>query len=179
MRDGKRKESRSATISCVNKVRSRLRRHFKQATKFILCGLIGAAIEFSILYVLVGRMHVSPVIAYIFSGGIPSLFVFFFNRNVTFRVSDQNTRKQSRRFILVYSFTFVLSYVLSSSFYLFGAHVVLPLAIAQTYGVSKLDITYGAKVLAIGVTAVVNYTFSHLFIFKKEPVPMEAELAVF
>lgn len=163
----------------MSKIRSRLRRHFKQATKFILCGLIGASIEFFILYVLVGRLQITPIVAYIFSGGIPSLFVFFFNRNVTFRVSDQNTRKQSQRFILVYSFTFVLSYLLSSSFYLLGAHLVLPLSIAQAYGVSKLDITYGAKVLAIGVTAVVNYTFSHLFIFKKEPVPMEAELAVF
>lgn len=158
---------------------SRLRRHFKQASKFILCGLIGAFIEFSVLYVLVGRMHISPVIAYVFSGGLPSLFVFLFNRHVTFRVSDQNTRKQSKRFILVYSLTFILSYCLSSAFYLLGVHFVLPLPIASTYAVSVLDITYGAKVLAIGVTAVVNYTFSHLFIFKKEPVPLEAELAVF
>lgn len=147
--------------------------------KFIICGLLGAFFEFLIIYILVGRWHVSPVFAYIFSGGIPAVFVFLFNRHVTFRVSSGDSKVQSRRFILVYTLTFVLNYCLSSSFYLAGVHLVLPLPLASEYGITSLGITYMAKVLAIGITAVVNYTFSHLFIFKKEPVPLEAQLAVF
>ncbi len=147
--------------------------------KFIVCGIMGALMEFLIIYVLVGRLHITPVVSYIFSGGIPAVFVFLFNRHVTFRVGSGNSRAQSRRFILVYTLTFILNYCLSSSLYLVGLHVILPLPIALANGITTLDITYMAKVLAIAVTAVVNYTFSHLFIFKKEPVPMEAQLAVF
>lgn len=140
---------------------------------------MGALMEFLILYVLVGLWHVTPVVSYIFSGGIPAFFVFLFNRNVTFRVTSGSSKAQSRRFILVYTLTFILNYCLSSSFYLLGLHIILPLPIAALYGLTLLDITYIAKVCAIGITAIVNYTFSHLFIFKKEPVPMEAQLAVF
>ena len=135
--------------------------------------------EFLIIYVLVGLWHVTPVISYIFSGGIPAVFVFLFNRHVTFRVGSGSSKKQSRRFIIVYTLTFVLNYCLSSSFYLLGLHLILPLPVAAAYGITPLDVTYVAKVGAIAITAVVNYTFSHLFIFRKEPVPMEAQLAVF
>lgn len=158
---------------------SRFHRHFKQGVKFIVCGLLGAFLEFLIIYILVGRIGMSPVFAYIFSGGIPAVFVFLFNRHVTFRVSSGDSKKQSRRFVLVYALTFVLNYCLSSSFYLAGSRLILPLPLAMQYGLTSLDITYMAKVLAIGITAIVNYTFSHLFIFKKEPVPIEAQLAVF
>lgn len=147
--------------------------------KFSVCGLIGAAIEFSILYVLVKRLGVTPVVAYIFSGGIPAVFVFLFNRHVTFRVSDGSSRRQSKRFILIYASTFVLNYCLSSSFYLFGLHVVLPLPIAHIEGLTPVSLAYVAKVLAIGITAIVNYSFSYFFIFRREPVPPEARLAVF
>ena len=163
----------------MNRLQSHLRRHFKQGIKFVVCGILGALMEFSILYVLVGRMHITPFVAYVFSGGIPAFFVFLFNRNVTFRVTEGNAKRQSRRFILVYTLTFLLNYVLSISFYSLGVAFVLPLSFAQTYGLTSTDITFIAKVFAIGVTAVVNYTFSHLFIFKKEPIPIETQLAVF
>lgn len=163
----------------MQRLRLHLRRHLKQGVKFAVCGVIGAAIEFFVLYVLVSRLQITPFVAYIFSGGIPAVFVFLFNRHVTFRVSDGSSRRQSRRFILVYVSTFALNYCLSSSFYLFGMHVVLPLSVVQTYALTSLRIAYGAKVLAIGITAIVNYSFSHLFIFRREPVPPEAQLAVF
>ncbi len=156
----------------MQRLRSHLRRHFKQGFRFAVCGVIGAAIEFFVLYVLVSRLALTPVIAYIFSGGIPAVFVFLFNRHVTFRVSDGSSKRQSKRFILVYVSTFALNYCLSSSFYLLGLHVLLPLPIAQTYALTSLSVAYGAKVMAIAVTAVVNYSFSHLFIFKREPMPL-------
>ena len=146
----------------------RVRLHLQQVVKFIMCGLLGAVIEFSILYVLVGQYTVTPVIAYIFSGGIPSIFVFFFNRSVTFGAQTGSTQKQTGRFVMVYTFTFFLNYLLASALYLLGVHIVLPLPLVQSYGVTPLDMTYLAKVIAIAITAVINYSFSHFFIFKHD-----------
>ncbi len=159
--------------------RSRFHRHLRQGFKFAVSGVVGAALEFSIIYLLVGRLHLTPIISYVFSGGIPAVFVFLFNRHVTFRASEGSSSRQSRRFIIVYTLTFFLNYILSSSGYLLGMHYVLPLPMATAYGTTPLAIAYGAKVLAIGITAFVNYTFSHAFIFRDERVPPEAELAVF
>lgn len=136
------------------------RMHVAQATKFIVCGLLGAVMDFSILYVLVTLNGVTPFVAYIFSAGIPGIFVFLFNRHVTFGAARGNTKAQSRRFIVVYSMTFCLNYALSSSFYALGSH----------YFVDDHWVAYGAKVLAIGITAFVNYSLSHYFIFKPAPV---------
>ncbi len=155
-----------------------MRLHLRQVTKFIVCGLLGATFEFSILYVLVGRYAMTPVIAYIFSGGLPSIFVFLFNRHVTFGATKGSSHRQTRRFLIVYTFTFFLNYVLSSALYLLGLHIVLPLPIAQMYGATPLDVTYAAKVIAIAITAVINYSFSHFFIFRSDGGPIE-EVPVF
>ena len=154
----------------------RVRLHVRQMSRFILCGLLGAVMEFTLIYVLVGRFLITPVVAYIFTGGIPSVFVFLFNRHVTFGAAGGSTQKQTKRFIAVYIMTFTLNYFLSTSLYLFGLHVVLPLL--QDDALTSLHITYAAKVIAIAVTAVLNYSFSHFFIFKGDvssadiPVPL-------
>lgn len=144
----------------------RVRLHIRQMSRFIVCGLLGAVMEFSLIYLLVGRLAITPVVAYIFTGGIPSVFVFLFNRHVTFGATGGSTKQQTKRFVIVYMVTFVLNYFLSTFFYLFGLHVVLPLPALQKYAFTPLHITYAAKVIAIAVTAVLNYSFSHVFIFK-------------
>ncbi|MFA5800347.1 MAG: GtrA family protein [Candidatus Peribacteraceae bacterium] len=155
-----------------------LRLHLKQGSKFIVCGLLGAAMEFSILAVLVGRLNITPFIAYIFSAGIPAVFVFFFNRYVTFRSTGDRMADQTGRFIAVYATAFVLNYALSATFYTVGSHYLLGATYAG-YTFQHDHIAYGAKVVAIGITAIWNYFFSHYFIFRRKVVPVEAEVAGF
>ncbi len=152
--------------------------HVSQGAKFITCGLIGAAMEFSILKVLVGHYSVTPFLAYIPSALIPATFVFFFNKHVTFRAVGQ-TSAQTKRFVLVYVVSFAVNYLLSSALYSLGSsmftdHVVIGITLTDS------RIAYLAKALAIGITAVFNYCFSHFFIFRQEPMQaLEADMAVF
>jgi putative flippase GtrA len=149
--------------------------HLKQGSRFVLSGLLGATIEFSILAFLVGHLHITPFVAYLFSSGIPAVFVFFFNRYVTFG-SREEVSGQTRRFIMVYGAAFLINYFLSSSLYAFGAHLFLGASV-QNIVLTKKEIAYGAKVVAIGLTAIWNYSFSHFYIFRKSHVPMTAEVA--
>ena len=156
----------------------RVRLHFKQATKFAISGLLGATMEFSILAVLVGYLDITPFIAYIFSAGIPGIFVFFFNKYVTFGSHEDRTKDQTIRFLMVYSVAFLLNYGFSALFYALGYYFFLDY-VFPGFTLEHDYIAYGAKALSIGVTAFWNYIFSHLFIFRKKPVPLEAEAAGF
>lgn len=156
----------------------RLRLHIQQASKFIFCGLTGAAIEFSILKVIVGHYGVSPFVAFVPSSLIPATFVFFFNKYVTFRVGGETTSRQTKRFITVYATALVINYMLSSSFYALGMKTIFGGA-ALGIELNRVRVAYIAKAVAIGITAIYNYCFSHWFIFKKEEVPAEVEGAVF
>lgn len=158
--------------------KNRVRLHASQGMKFITCGLLGAVMEFSILRVLVGHYHITPFIVYIPSALIPATFVFFFNKHVTFRAVGR-TRSQTKRFVMVYVVAFCINYLLSSLFYSFGSTMF----IGESYvGIllTNARIAYLAKALAIGITAVFNYCFSHFFIFRKEPaMAIEADIAVY
>lgn len=139
--------------------------HASQGLKFITCGLIGAAMEFSIIKLLVGTYHLSPYVVYVPSALIPAIFVFFFNKHVTFRSQGQ-TSDQTKRFLMVYVVAFFLNYMLSSTFYTFGHSLI---GGRMAFGILMNDqrVAYIAKALAIGVTAVFNYGFSHFFIFRQ------------
>lgn len=155
----------------------KVRLHASQAMKFITCGLIGATMEFSIIKLLVGTYHLSPYFVYLPSALIPATFVFFFNKHVTFKAVGQ-TSDQTRRFLMVYVVAFIVNYILSSTFYTFGSHLIA----GQTmFGVLISDqrVAYLGKAMAIGFTSVFNYSFSHFFIFRKRPDPLMADAAVF
>jgi putative flippase GtrA len=152
----------------------KISRHIKQIAKFSVSGVLGAVIEFTVIYLLVGRLGWSAYVVYIPSALIPAFFVFFFNKYVTFGATEGDTASQSGRFLMVYASTFCLNYVLSSSFYLAGDRVFLDTVIGGIT-LSEIHIAYAAKICAIGIVAVVNYILSHTFIFKN--VPVEAEVA--
>jgi len=147
------------------------RLHLSQAVKFITCGLIGAVMEFTIIGILVGTYHFSPYLVYIPSALIPATFVFLFNKNVTFKASGQ-TAAQTRRFLMVYVVAFIINYLLSSTFYTFGS-VLLDGHTIMGMFIDDQRLAFGAKALAIGMTAVFNYSFSHFFIFKKSAVDLD------
>jgi putative flippase GtrA len=146
--------------------------------KFITCGLIGAVIEFSILKILVGYYEVTPFIAYIPSALVPAVFVFFFNKFITFR-STGRTASQTKRFLMVYVVAFCANYFLSSTFYsigntIFAGHVYVGITLTSA------RIAYLAKAVAIGITAVFNYALSHFFIFRTErSLVLESDIAIY
>lgn len=152
----------------------KLNQHAKQVLKFCISGGLGAVIEFSVIYLLIGQLGWSAYVVYIPSALIPSIFVFFFNKYVTFGATEGSTASQTKRFLIVYTSTFCLNYVLSSSLYLMGDVLFLGSSI-HGFQLSDVHIAYAAKICAIGIIAVVNYTLSHTFIFKD--VPVEAEVA--
>ncbi len=154
-----------------------VRLHASQGMKFIMCGLIGATMEFSIIKVLVGTYHLSPYFVYLPSALIPATFVFFFNKNVTFKASG-HTSAQTRRFLMVYIVAFIVNYILSSTFFTFGDQLLTGQAIVGVL-LTQQRIAYLAKALAIGVTSVFNYGFSHFFIFKKHAEIVMADAPVF
>jgi|GEM_PF-914903 putative flippase GtrA len=156
----------------------KVRLHFRQGSRFAISGVLGATMEFSILGVLIGHYHISPFISYIFSAGIPAVFVFCFNKYITFHSIGDKTTDQTVRFLMVYSVALLLNYALSALFFTIGSHYFLDYVIAG-FQLKHDYIAYGAKALAIGVTAVWNYIFSHYFIFRKTEVPVEAEMAGF
>lgn len=155
----------------------RARRHINQASKFIVCGLTGAMFEFSIIYLLVEHVKMDPRVAYLPSGLITIVFVFFFNKYVTFGNRDGDHLAQTMRFAMVYAAAFVLNYLIASGAYsvgllfLRGQRAVSP----AFYDSGIRLLPYGAKAFAIGITAVWNYCFSHAFIFKsRKQAPIAA-----
>jgi putative flippase GtrA len=155
-----------------------VRLHATQGMKFITCGLIGATIEFSILKLLIGHYGISPFIVYIPSALIPAVFVFFFNKYITFR-SIGRTASQTKRFLMVYVVAFCANYALSSFLYSVGSILFLG---DEYLGVILTDarVAYLAKALAIGVTAVFNYALSHMFIFRSESdLVLESDMAIY
>jgi putative flippase GtrA len=140
--------------------------HRAQSLSFIICGIIGATIEFSIIHLGVDILGWSPYVTYFPSALIPSIFVFFFNKHVTFKAKGTNSTEEMRRFVLVYTFAFFLNYLLSSLFFF-----TVTLIKNQSEFLASLPLlTEGnsaifAKAGAIGCCAFLNYFLSHTFIF--------------
>ncbi len=143
--------------------------------KFIICGITGATFEFSIIYVLVEHLKLDPRVAYIPSGLITIVFVFFFNKYVTFGNRDKDHLRQTMRFAMVYSAAFALNYLIASGAYSVGLVFVRSQRAVSpaVYENGMRLLPYGAKAFAIGITAVWNYCFSHAFVFKsRKTVPV-------
>lgn len=143
-----------------------VRRHAQQGAKFIVAGLLGATIDFSVLAFEVEYFGIDPHIAYIPSGLAAVVFVFFFNKYVTFRSRESHGR-QGLRFAMVYSAAFVLNYLLAS-----GLYYLMTTIFAS--GSQLADKAYLlAKAGAIGIVAVWNYCWSHAFVFKRHTHAVE------
>lgn len=124
------------------------REHLRQMLRFGVAGSVGACIDLSTLPLFVEVLGVPEMIAFICSSTLSVMFVFSFNKIVTFRRREvSGTGSQLLKFILVYGFAIALNATISSFFLWLGVHYFL------------------SKVLAIGIGMVLNYTLSHTFIF--------------
>ena len=133
----------------------RLQRHLPQGAKFIVCGVTGLVTEvFFLLPFLIEYIGLSEKKAGLLSGFFMLIFVFFFNKYITFKNREQGFGRQTMKFLIVYGFAFVFNYAI----YIAGLHML---------GEDHYQIS---KIIAIGVVAVWNYTCSHLFVFRQGKV---------
>ncbi len=134
-------------------------------------------IEFGIIHICVDILQWSTYITYIPSSIIPSIFVFFFNKYITFNAKKTNAKKETKKFILVYTFTFFLNYGLA--LLLFSLAQIIKNGNAFLSSIEMLtegNVAILAKAASIGCCAFVNYFLSHSFIFsereKHETLPI-------
>lgn len=131
----------------------KVRTHFSQVWKFIVCGGIGFTIDLTSLSLLVERFEVNEYLAVILSSLIGASFVFVANKFFTFGNREARYGSQALKFLLVYGVSIVGNALIAAVLIWLGVHYLL------------------AKVIAVGMGAVWNYALSHGFIFKKnEPV---------
>ena len=121
--------------------------HAVQAAKFIVCGLCGSVIDLGSLFMLVEYFGMDPNIAFIPSTLIAAVFVFLFNKYITFGRHEHSLMHQLWRFFVVYSVAFLLNVFFAIFFHWLGLYYIV------------------AKAFAIGLVAFWNYVLSHSFIF--------------
>lgn len=131
-------------------LQSALYRQAPQIAKFVLSGGFGATIDLTSQWFFVDHLGINAFAGFVVSASMGALFVFVFNKFITFRSHSEPVAKQLTKFAAVYVPAIGLNFLLSSGFYWLG----LP---------HKL-----AKAFAIGIGAVINYVFSAAFIFKKK-----------
>lgn len=123
--------------------------HLSKILKFVIGGGIGATLDLSSQWVSVELLAVPAHLAFVLSASLGALTVFVFNKFITFK-SHESVGSQFLKFVIVYVPAIGLNFILSSFFYWLGASHEI------------------AKVLAIGIGAVLNYVLSNWFIFKKK-----------
>lgn len=136
-----------------------VRKHASQLWRFAVCGGIGATIDLGSLSFFVEVLDIPPMIAFLPSSVLASIFVFLANKYFTFKNRDRKYGKQMLKFLLVYAFSMALNIGLSSLFFWIGT--LLFAAILREVFIAIL-----AKVGAIGFGAIWNYILSHGFVFK-------------
>ena len=130
--------------------------------RFGIVGVANTAIDFAILFILVG-LGVDKIVANFFSTGVAFIFSFFVNKSFTFKTKGGNVKKQFGLFIVVT---------------IIGLWVIQPLIIAGTSGLfsttgwSPSLILLIAKLLASVASLIWNYVFYSRIVFKK---PQEAK----
>jgi len=117
--------------------------------RFAVCGGIGASIDFSILFLLVQILGVTPYIGYIGSTSLALIVVFFSNKYFTFNNHEKRHGQQFLKFLLVYGIGFTCNVGIASFLFWSGIHYML------------------SKAFAIAIVAFWNYSLSHGFVFKR------------
>lgn len=126
----------------------------KKMVKFAMTGGVAAVIDLGGLQVMVRYLSVPEEVAVVLSSLISVIFVFIFNKFFTFRDKSSKYASQILKFALVYGFAIVLNGFVSNIFLWLGFHYLI------------------AKVIAIGIGAVINFVLSHVFVFRQPPVPV-------
>ena len=133
-----------------------LRKH-AQKIRFGIVGLANTALDFILLFVLVG-LGLDKIPANYISTGISFVFSFFVNKKFTFKSKGGNVKKQFAYFIAIT---------------IIGLWVIQPIIITivsnllESTGLAEAAILFIAKVIATGASLVWNYLFYSRLVFKE------------
>lgn len=137
-------------------MQEKLKKHADKL-RFGLVGIANTALDFAILFILVGA-GLDKIPANYISTGISFVFSFFVNKSFTFKSKSGNVLRQFAIFLAI---TMV------------GLWILQPLAITVVSwmlsgtGWEDWIILFIAKVIATGVSLVWNYLFYSRLVFKK------------
>lgn len=126
--------------------------------RFGLVGIANTALDFAILFILVG-LGLNSIASNYVSTAIAFIFSFFVNKSFTFKSTVGNVKKQFALFIIIT---------------IFSLWVIQPIVIvAATWlmsglGLNESIVLFVAKILATGASLVWNYVFYSRFVFKKK-----------
>lgn len=130
-----------------------------QKVRFLTVGVANTAIDFGLLFTL-KALGLPTINANIISTTAAFCFSFFANKKYTFKSTGANLKREIGLFIIVT---------------LFGLWVLQTIVIQLVQGalsgsgLGDQAILFIAKILAIAVTLVWNYTLYSRFVFKKPP----------
>lgn len=133
----------------MNAILSCIRRYplLAKILKFCITGGIAALIDLGGASVMVEFLSVPEEAAVVLSSLVSVVFVFIFNKSFTFRDKSDRYAAQVTKFAIVYAFAIVLNGIVSNLFLWLGFHYLV------------------AKVIAIGIGAVINFILSNSFVF--------------
>jgi putative flippase GtrA len=123
--------------------------------RFGLVGVINTAIDFSILFTLVG-FGLPTIVSNFFSTSVALTFSFFANRSFTFKYQGKNSARQIVLFLVITTF---------------GLWVIQPLIITgaswalNNISSSKYLVLFISKLLAVCASLVWNYSMYRRFVF--------------
>lgn len=126
--------------------------------RFGVVGIANTALDFAILFILVG-LGLNSIASNYISTAVAFVFSFFVNKSFTFKSTSGNVKKQFALFILITAFSL---------------WIIQPIVILATtwlmsgFGLHESVVLFVAKVLATGASLVWNYIFYSRFVFKKE-----------
>lgn len=125
--------------------------------RFAMIGGINTAIDFVILFILVG-LGIPTLIANILSTSNALTFSFFANKKFTFKATNKITRNQILQFLgITLTGLWVIQPII-----IFGVKVV-----TGSLVVNSFVILFIGKLLATVVTLIWNYLLYKKFVFKK------------
>lgn len=123
--------------------------HYKRFSKFTIVGIVNTAIDFAIFYVLYDIYDLNFVISHVSAFFVALVNSFFFNALWTFKKLKRNQLTKQ-----------ILSFVIIG---LIG----LALSTCSIYMASLYTHIYIAKILAMVVSLIWNYSGAWIFVFKE------------
>lgn len=140
----------------ANQPSALLKKHAEKL-RFGIVGIANTALDFAILFILVG-LGLDKIVANFISTGTAFIFSFFVNKSFTFKSKGGNVKKQFALFLIVT---------------IIGLWVIQPLVISgvsfalSDTGWSEQVTLFIAKVIATVASLVWNYVFYSRLVFKQ------------
>jgi len=120
----------------------------QELINFIICGLLSAAIYFTVLALLIEVFNLDSLIAYSFSYIISSIFNFLYNKKITFK-SDKSIFLELIKYLIMLGISYTV-----------GVYIIKILTI--NFGIS----IYISSIVSIALTTIFRFLVSKKVVYK-------------